>query len=1363
MAKRRMSGRTILGSIAALAALAALAYYLGEAAPERPAGIPVAVPATSFALEPEADSVYSLPTAGALPRVETGSVVVRGEIDTIWEGIEVESKGAAELRVTPLGVIVLSGNVSIGGVPVPIGAAPTSAPSSVSAPLSSPGVTPARGPAPWGTVVNAADLLPVPGARVRAVFSYSDDGYPPIDEEGSEATVTTGPNGTYHLPAFRAGDLRVRLHLEVDAPGFETALRVVQEGRQSDGRWPYSTIRMRRAITSPVRILAPDGSPAAGLAVSSATIRDSFLGEDVWEDGQSTRRDRLRIRYTDADGRLRLGLNEFFDIHHPSWYLVTGENQRTPFECGPSDFAPPEGELREFFTAAARMDRVRLQDHDSRPLADVGVEIVLDGQPLVRVRTDEAGFFEVAAKPRCPAAPPVSELNPRRGTLRTLESDLWRVELPLAIPTAQQRRIIDARRSASIVLRARVVDDRESRPGPADGIALDRDLTVVLAQEDGLAVFAGTLPRPGDLLECFLPGYSPVPIIMPSFVDGSKEVDLGQVEFRATAPVPVHLSASAAILERAVFLLVDTRYPSRPLRVPFAGRSTIEVPGVRVGRSYRWAVEGSQIAPLDGEFDARPETFDGLHLQAMASDERRYRVRGSLAGIESLTEDERAAYRVVERYFLVGEDEPLTFASYPLAPDGSFGSVRLLPPVEEAEVVVVGARGRIATARAAIDFDAVPALHDFGELPIRVPRRAQVRFELVGFGMIGTVPDDLVVWSDTDAYHEVARVFLDDGGLAVTIENLFAGRYVLRWGDTGRRRTQLGQSFTFDVRPLDEALEFVAPRVLGREEVIRIELADLEGVPIDGATLSLADETALEPEVGVYELLIDTHEENRIAIVADEFLPVDLVLPPRQIPAEPIRLRRAVPAVAEVRGPDAARFEGNLRVTWIEEVVGARSPRAAAPRIEPHPVEFVVQRGGLESNRFPEGELGLVIEHIASPLRTEFDATLRPRRRNELGRIDLAETRTLRGVVLLPDGSAAAEAEVRLVDPDQAQVFPQRPFDPRNVAFSAQTDRTGQFEIDGLPIDFADRWALVAHLDGWNDAIVDPLPRRIADFELFLQYETRLFVRCGYRDGRNRPEFEFRLRYSADGENYLDLGPIAPNRAARRSGAPELLEYSGVTPGIYRLEWNLLATGETLDAVEVQASAFVLEELSLVVEESFIAGTAILNGETLRDGWITVATDPADPSTRRRGRVQRGRFELPVPSGTEEIFVALVPAAAGGLDLRQEWGEAVPYRRYDIGLAPRNLEVEYEAYDLEIRFDRDLVDREDDLRIEFPHYEWVDGRWESEPREEPVRGERFRLRVMSPGNFPFRVIGRNWTRSRVVVIEDEDAMHLFDK
>ncbi len=93
-----------------------------------------------------------------------------------------------------------------------------------------------------------------------------------------------------------------------------------------------------------------------------------------------------------------------------------------------------------------------------------------------------------------------------------------------------------------------------------------------------------------------------------------------------------------------------------------------------------------------------------------------------------------------------------------------------------------------------------------------------------------------------------------------------------------------------------------------------------------------------------------------------------------------------------------------------------------------------------------------------------------------------------------------------------------------------------------------------------------------------------------------------------------------------------------------------------------------------------------------------------------------------------------------------------------------DLDVRYEAYDLVIEFDPALLTAHPNLEIEFPHYRFSGSTYRSSPEREPVGTSEFRLSLVQPGPFAFRVIapGR-WSRSLVVEIEDSDLTVPFVK
>lgn len=1245
-------------------------------------------------------------------------------------------------------------------------------------------------PPPTGRVVDARTSSPLRGARVRATYSHSDDGYPPLPGPRSRYVTESDEEGRFWIPPFRAGDPRLKLHLELDLAGYLPLVHVIEEEPDVDGRWTSRTLGLRRALTRGIRCFDPQGRPLPGVALEIVEHdTDFFVGEDSWDEGRTVRADRALIRYTDHQGVLWLGRRPVtVYLRHPLLHVrsfVTGralEGRVLDDELERDLDDLPEGSL-EIHTAPGLASEYVFEDASGYAVSNALVEVHLDGMRPVRLYTDDHGVFEFAPRPFPGEERLRSGWRPRPGTLTALSPLLWKHQIAVEMPSTATRLVASGRLGSRLRIVVGELDGEYTlRPVPAEDVRLDSDLTLVHRTREGEIILEGALPAPDTLLMLSLRGFLPAQFKMPVHLAGTALVDGGQLALERGISMRVWLSGGASRLyERARLRVADADYGWLTHDYRFDASGQVIVSGLVESRFYTFAVEGSRLKLQQYRLPAvKKYVEEGLEIPLGSPWEVDTFMRGEVVGVSP---EHSHRYQVLERYYLEGERDPVTCVAYPLPPDGFFGSHRLLPASTRVEVFVVGpgffgghaARDRV---RELWEFDV-------GRIVPKESRHAIFTFAAEGAGLV-LPPENIVLFAETNSYHEVVRQAVV--GAYLVLANLMPGRYLLRWDDDKRGRG----TFDFEVEEKGTKTRGVIPLPRREVEEVVIRVVDEDGKPVENAEISTAGrrEKAEEakPErgrtregafrrflrkslfgqdgggrtlpVGQYLVELRTKEENRVRISAEEFLPLRLVVPAGVKIPEQLVLTKGVRVEALILDVDRLRFDGELHVSWepLEED-GMVENRETEPSLSHgEPFTQAVREGLWRTDRLPAGMHRLFLRRSSSAAKAEREVELLADRVNDLETIQLDETRTISGTVELPGGEPAAGAVVALVEPENAYRFPQRAVDLETLKFAVKTDGVGRFRIDGLPLDLREELALVAHLPGWTDALEIPLDLDARERVLVLDENTGLVLDVGHRDPRLRERYHFRLEYglTADEDDYVDLGPLAEVPLGGQL-------YEGVTPGVYRVVWELRdgrhpGVLPRSDAVLVAPGR--TSTLALRVDDVLLEGSARFNGRSLNRGWILLSDNPGDPGASRVARVSEGEFEIAAPAKREAVYVALVPERKP-LPVPDFYrGVALPQKlsSYPAALREGLLPVSYKAYDLTLELPQELLAAHPDLEVEFPHYLWERTGFRVQQRAERVTGTPFLLPLLSPGNITVRFSGGAALRSSHTFYLQEDTV-----
>jgi hypothetical protein len=1322
-----------------------------------------------------------------LPELLDGAFTIDSGVDLDLDGVTLriqEPEPRARLTLTPQVFAIVEGVVVIDGRILPIGSTHERlslrerfAARSDGEPESAPGSIETAPPS--GRIVDARDGAPIASARVRATYSYSADGYPPHPQEGSQSAASTDGAGFFRLEPFRPEDPLLYLHLEIDRDGYLPRVHVIDDAADVEGRRDFVRLELRRGETAPLVLLDPEGRPLPGAALEASAGRpDPFPGEDAWDNDQALMRDRRTIRYTDAAGRLEIGLGGTrLQLLHP-WLHLRDDEIKDILDAvvlPPSEEKEPRRLWRlpfELHSERGEPETCQLLDGDGAPASGLLLEIALEGMPAIRLHAGPEGEFDFAAWPRRFKSvphppPPLSYEHPRAGAITALSPWLWKRRCEVALPALLREFRVDGRLGSRLELRCTGASGG-SAPAPLspEGLHLDADgLSLVERRPDGTAVFAGALPPPRSALHFSVRGALPAAVEMPDHPLGSAAADLDELRFDRGETLEVALAGAAAAAPHAVFFIADADAPELRMRYRFDGGGRAAASGLERGGRYLYAVEAPRCRRLEGEIFATAELIEsGLRLELEAAEEIDIAVRGQ---VQNLRQEERHRYRVIERYFPADGAEPLLFASYAMPPDGILGSRRFLKPVRAVEAFVLGpGLEGIQLAKPALPD---PQRIDFGLVRPRTLPHAIFRFQSGKLGFVQP-PADATLAAESNRNHDVARLELVEGHLVVI--NVLPGRHTLRWGEAEGSP----EAFEFEMLPQEQVLRAVIDRRPLPVEEIEVRLVDAAGKPAaaesiesgagTGRPLVAAPDYAgagLPAADGRYRIPLRTGAANRIAIrpVDAALLALTVELAEGIGPPGEIVLERAIEGRGTILDVDQRRLDGEVAVAW--EPARAADDGLTAPELRvlhgSPPLSVRVLGGNLVARGLPPGAHRFTFRLAGSEAQSIIDLDLFRGQRAHLGVLQLAETRSLRGTVVEPDGRPAARALVALVEPKRARRFPGRALKLGEEAFSARADALGRFEIAGLPLDLSRELALVASLEGWTDAIESPLDLEAAEHPLVLRAPTLLRIEAGYADGEAHPSFRFRLSVveAAEPGGEIDLGPLAPTP---RGGAV----HPGIEPGLYRLRWGL---AEPLPwSAERVAEALVApgaeSALGLRILDRFATGDAYFNGERLERGWALIAGDPDDEARFFWGRVLAGRFEVPLPR-VDRAFVSLLPERDPLPRPNFSRGELLPieYTNFRFDAPRRQLRIDYQAFDLTYTLPRAGPGSHRGYVIEFPHYDWTGRKFDQQLRSEGLEDGVLTLRCIPAGIFALRISGPGgWRHLRDLDIRSDTHLRV---
>ena len=1291
----------------------------------------------------------------------TAYAEVSGSFDLY--GQHYEAIGLARISVDSTYARVVSGSLRSGldeygvGQIIPRGGDAVAAEEPPSVPA---GHLPAPARVPGGRVVDAATGAPIAGAHILVRYyrdqpgagdaeegseeeSDAEDGADPggaaTDPVRAQEETETAADGSFDLRIESPEDPRLCAWIQVDVGGYPLSTQVLSGREDCSGAFTPRDIPLRRSATARMELRDADGRPLSGVPVkvTPRAAGCSFLEGDAPElsvDGRVVRRETPLLLVTDEEGGVRVAASEHdhdVEVLDPRWYLferILDRHGAATERVRVLRRAPIAGSVQGLTAFPRWMEEHTLIDLNGEPVAGSEIVVRLKGMPPQRLMTDDHGRFTVGILPTMRPDEPLGFTHPRRGTVEVLTPAFFRVSSPAEFPSTRDNVVLNARPAG--ILRLRCADEAGEAIAPG-GFGVSHDLTLESWSAAGEVVLRGPVPPAGSTVEVFLSGYLPAACVVPARSRSEELADLGTVVFARGSHRTVRLTGAPAAATRGAVIRVSRDDGTAAAAAAFDGAARwrsewqhrlrlgdepdVTVHGLTRG-IYRLGVEGPFVRSVTASFRVDEEALDEIvDVPVEASEEEDVVVRGVVRGLDPA---DAARCEVVESFFVAGVSEPLVFDPYPLAPDGSLGSQRRMAGVLAVQACVIFAGGTAADI--ALARTSAPPVFEGGELDLRTVPRAEIAFEVEGLGTV--LPPLRVTLEGEGGAPAIARLRRARGKLIV--ENLRAGNYTLRWRDA----EGVDEVFGFSVpRGLTHKLEGVARRSAHDEEVVRIQVEDLEGNPVENPESIPRVNEAGPPEPGAAWVKVSPRKETRFSVVAPGFLDAHVNVPPGGNLPKLLHLGRPAAVEAMLLGEDGRPVDGEVSVSW----------EPLAPDLVTHGADVTapVDHGRWRARGLPPLPLRFTLRLAGSGLVARREWSLREGTEPfDAGTVRFAQTRRIEGRVLFADGTPASRAMVSLVPRDASRRFPLR---ERTVASSSHAARAdveaGRFVIDGLPLAPRPDWVLVAHLPGYEDAIEDPLVDVPDGHDFVLYPEGSLTIDVGYADGRAREAYGFWLEHfanPADPESRTELGEVAP-------GLPGGLYYSGIEPGLYRIRWGLREAYAPLPGHWESASVVPGRNarIQLRVEGQALRGRVRWNAAPLARGWILLTDDPAAGSTTCVGRVRDGEYILLDPPDSLRAYAAVVPEDNPQPVQNITRGEALPQavRNYRHQVRSGSLDLDFVSHDLTLEFSDDFLARHPGAVISTEYYRWDRGHYEPYDVEEAIDQPVVRFQGLRPG------------------------------
>jgi len=1346
---------------------------------------------TGFSIEQLAIEVTFAPQSRfrfeeGTPILQGGSMEVAAERETTFGPFQLP--GGSGLHFNETEIVVGAGGVLIDGTFIPANTRfpRKNAPAKVEQPNP---IT------DGGRVFDASTGEPLGAARVFFTLSDHPDGDTSIAGLPPALSETTTDNqGRFSVPEIQDAQARRWLRVEAHAPGFVPAIEVTEEPITLSGEWPFFQLGLRRAWLTEYAFYLPEEIPIPATAVRITRLADSYIPEDGVSplrrgDVEILPSRTLNGRVLAIRDRDRIELTDPTLVPYPAW-LPRPNWAGTDSETGVGTTGQPEP-IYSLCLYAETQATHQLVDANGLPLAKRLIELTIpDDQRTFRMHTDEEGFFTFGVGEHAPEEPQLTE-EPKTVFLKVLDPTYFEQEFEFFIPGHPSRLHLGDATPRIIFSLVELDEDQNPIPIAAEQVQTSRDWILLERYRDGLVVYAGEIPDGGERVALAVRDFAPTELTIPERLDRTRDLDLGTVVLTRRASVPVLFPGLlTSDLEGAVLEISSDEFFTTRFRYPLEQRPRIQIAGIDPLRFYRYRVTGPWIHEASGEFrlsdDVKQIISDSdadrsqsepppvLAIPLFNTEVDRFVTSGVLTAIPPHETDR---YRVIERYYRDDDLDPVIMQSYPLAPDGTFGSERYLGDVQRYEVVV--------TSRSGFSAHALPRGADeegwvqFGTLSPVLPRIGRVRFRVEGAGF--TIPPTHWLEGYQDRNHEIVEVAekFPTGNIPfVELRSLIPGEYGLHWESISTEDGVLAVPVREDTFELD-LLATLPPAPI---TPVIFNVITEDGLPVTDAAVAvriLPDVEAprspsgtgssqridpapreaklISPGVFLIDLFRDQAHEITVVPASPALAETQLTIPPETEMTAPLQLPATAALTAVLLDPSERKLDGLATVRSVAVAAGEEWPPGTMVRVGPE-IEFLVNRGEFRIEGLPQGTHTLEFSHTNSKSSVQVELTLLAGE-NEREPIRLRTERVFTGIVREERELGIAGAEVALVTPGYAHSYPGRELDPSQIRRRVISGAGGVFEIDLEGIDQSAVWSLRAMKSGFTSAVLAAVDFDGPPADLALREGNRLTIRAHRSgDGVDPLQDRFRLRYFPDDGQLrsIDLGEIAMRGNT---------SYPDVRPGFYQLEWGSQDRPSfvTLPSKTVLLAPGTERSLELSLEANFREAQVLWNGRPLPRGWVLITDDPADPMRLRSAPVRNGRAMLPLPHTRSSLCVSILPQMPPEHPIDWAIGSARPEPISAPLLRQDPISIIGVGYDLTFHFNEEAL-ASGPLIVEFPRATWTGFEWRDDGVVDlTVTDSTLVIPALEPGIYAYKVRGRNWSIHQSVEITQRHASVSIDR
>ncbi len=1259
-----------------------------------------------------------------------------------------------------------------------------------------------------GQLIDAHDGSVVSNASILVTWTHSLEGYPPLHRETGQTEIQSDGNGFFKVPARFNEDPRVHLHLQIEADGFIPQIVHLQPERDLERNWPFQMVELRRGLTTVIEFISVNENIDVyedRLPVRiQGSEQDLFVGEDLWKHGIAFNPESNKLFYTNLKGELtveRRNLN--IKMKHPDYFFwddfikefissasLTSKTLNSPFRA-----------IQE--ASKVKMKRgipveVKLEDLDGIQLGNFLFSSTIAGffTRNLNLLSDASGVLRFS---RVPVEKNEENKGGKEMLLDLVSHNplLWKVSKNAKIVPASNTILRFPKPIGGETLLKLLELPPDKNPQNATlaelppRLHLRDDLTLVHRSVDGNYLYQGVYPERGSRIDLRVPGYLPFELMIPHELPPvDKRFELKPALLDRGESVTVQLIGESSDVQKARFYLSPEDLREADQVAHFVDSPTQTLHGLRKGEKYHYAIEGQRLIPLEGELFLSQEVLEkGLQVKIYPTQAREIFLEGTIVGLKK---EEIPHHRVVERYYLRDKKKPVTFASYPLEPDGAFGSRRWLEDAIRSEVFIVGDEDNGTHLTLSPD----PETGDFivGKKVIGKLPTVLVNFMVDGVGKV-RIPSEYKIYSEDNWGHEITRI-QRKGISQLLIQNLLPGRYTFHWNSINSESSQpdtgeFQHTAHFEITE-NQLYELQFTRPANPTEEVLLTFKDSEGNPLEEEliqkiqhrNISMEQNTKrvhakiskpLSPSLFLVPFTLG--RDNNYNLHSNS-LPEMLLEVPRGIALpSSITLPRSCIVVANVLDITGERFTGSIKITTTQIIEDESKPSKkdkGTPdrrkiQLSALPVSVDVIDGNLSQNGLISGFNHLQFEDNNSEAKFDLDFKLIPQRKNNVGLIRLKEQRILRGKVVDFEGHPVPGARVSVVLPKDAHRYPYRELSALDLKHAVVADGSGKFKIDVLPLmSYEDLWLIgekSGHLYGFNGplSLSDTLNNN-EEHEIQLGEPTELFIDVGYRQNSNSSDdFQFELFYKEfeNTQEELKLGSLAPQPFGQGS------EFENIRPGIYGVRWSLQdpLPGYTPHEAQVVLAEGSRANLNLRLDLKLISGVATYNNQRLAKGWVILSSDPNDPDASQVGRVINGRFTIPAPTRTRRAYISLVKEHPNARLPRHVIGESAfkPIKDWRGVLSSGEVYARAEGHNLKINLGKQYTDPDSETEIELKHYYWDSrGNLKTEYQYIPIEGTPFELRDIKPGHFKFTIRKKGGaTRTGQIDLEEDMEMDVF--